>query len=66
MEFVVNRMDPPVPPRAPTGKKITACRLIMTPQGFLSMAAQLQGLVGALTQQGVLKPVSVPPQGKMN
>lgn len=66
LEFVVNRIDAPQPPRSPTGKKITACRLIMTPQGFLSMFGQLQTMVAGLQHQGVLQQVQTPAQAKMN
>jgi hypothetical protein len=29
LEFVVNRLDEPKPPNPPTGKALTACRLIV-------------------------------------
>jgi hypothetical protein len=47
MEFVINRLDEPKPPHAPTGKKYTACRLVM-------MAAAVPHFVKQLNKMMVL------------
>ena len=57
MEFVVNRMDDPKPPAPPTGKKYTACRVVMPLNGFMDMVGKLNGIVQALQKQGVIRPI---------
>lgn len=72
IELVVNRMDDPRPPALPTGKKLTACRLILPINGFLDLANKVQGIMGALMSQGLLQqqspqsPPTRPPPGKPN
>jgi hypothetical protein len=60
MEFVVNRLDDPAPPAAPTGKALTACRLVIPLSGMIDLHAKLGALIGMLQQQGVLKPIVQP------
>ena len=61
MEFVVNRLDDPRPPASPTGKAITACRLVIPISGVMAMLGQLNTLIGTLQAQNVLRPISQPP-----
>jgi len=55
LEFVVNRMDDATPPAPPTGKAMTACRLVLSVPGLVDLQAKLTRLMGALQAQGVLK-----------
>ena len=71
MEFCVNRMNEPKPPNPPTGKKYTACRLVLPPMGLIEMTNKLNGIVAAMEKQGIIKkeviPVVAPiPGGKPN
>lgn len=68
LEFCVNRMNEPKPPKPPTGKKITASRLVMPLPALLQMADQINKVVKALEQQGVIKrtPITMPPTGLPN
>ena len=61
MEFVVNRVDDPKPPAAPTGKSYTACRLVIPLPAALDLHAKLGAMISMLQQQGVLKPIVQPP-----
>jgi hypothetical protein len=61
MEFVVNRVDEPKPGAAPTGKAITACRLVIPGPGLVDLYAKLGALINMLQQQGVIKTVTQPP-----
>ncbi len=61
MEFVVNRMDDPKPPAAPTGRALTACRVVIPLPGMLDMLNKLQAVVAALQAQGALRPITAPP-----
>jgi hypothetical protein len=61
MEFTVNRMDDPNPPAAPTGKALTACRVVMPLPGMLDMIGKLQAIVAQLQAAGVLRQIANPP-----
>ena len=60
LELCVTRMDDPKPPSPPTGKKYTACRLVLPPLAALDLVNKLQQLVAMLEQQGIVKR-NVPP-----
>jgi hypothetical protein len=67
LEFVVNRMDDPKPPAPPTGKAMTACRVVLPLPGMIDLHAKLTQLIGALQAQGVLTSIAqVPHSGKPN
>jgi hypothetical protein len=67
LEFAVNRLDDPKPPAPPTGKAVTACRLVLPIPGMLDLHAKLTQLVNTLQAQGVLKQISqIPQSGKPN
>ncbi|HTV89201.1 MAG TPA: hypothetical protein VME41_09305 [Stellaceae bacterium] len=67
IEFTVNRLDDPQPPSRPTGRALTACRVIIPLTGFLAMTKQLDALVNTLRGQGVLRHMQSPPSdGKPN
>jgi hypothetical protein len=55
MELTINRLDNPQPSGAAVGRKVTACRLITSPAGLLSIAGALNNLIANLQQQGILK-----------
>ena len=55
LELCVTRMDDPAPPNPPTGKKYTACRLVLPPLAALDLVNKLQQLVALLEQQGIVK-----------
>jgi len=67
LEFCVTRMDDPKELQAMTGKKYTACRLVMPPHGLLEMFDKLNAMVSALEKQGLIKrnvsPFVYPPTG---
>ena len=60
LEFTINRLDDPQPPTPPTGKALTACRVIIPLTGFLAMSKQFETLFGTLRAQGVLRQVQNP------
>jgi hypothetical protein len=67
LEFVVNRMDDPKPSAPPTGRALTALRLVLPVPGILDLHAKLTQLIGALQAQGMLTQVPQSPQsGKPN
>jgi hypothetical protein len=62
MEFCVVRMDDPKPNQTKqTGKKYTACRVILPMVGFFDMLNKFQQLASAMEQQGLLKREQVQP-----
>jgi hypothetical protein len=61
MEFVVNRFDDPQAGVAPTGKAITACRVVMPLPGMIDMHAKLSAIIQTLQAQNVLRTVTQPP-----
>ena len=62
MEFCVVRMDDPKPNQnKQTGKKYTACRLVLPMPGFFDMLNKFQQLAAAMEQQGLLKREPAPP-----
>ena len=67
IEFVVNRMDDPKPPAPPTGKAMTACRIVLPLPGMIDLHSKLTQLIGVLQAKGVLKLIAqVPQSGKSN
>src|SRR5262249_2250070 len=66
VELTVNRLDSPQSAGVSTGRKVTACRLITSPSGLLSIAGALNNLIASLQQQGILKIAGTPapPTGK--
>lgn len=61
LEFVINRFDKPKPPAPPTGKKYTACRLVLPAPALIELAAKLNQVLAALQAQGIVKPVAPAP-----
>lgn len=61
LEFVVNRFDRPQQGKPPTGNKVSACRLVLTPQGMLTLVATLNNAIKGLQQQGVIQQIPVGP-----
>jgi len=57
LEFVVNRFDDPQPPKPPTGKKYTACRVVLPIGALPQVLNQLSNIMKVLVQQGVFQPV---------
>lgn len=55
MEFVVNRLDDPKPPLPPTGKKHTACRLVLSAAGLPDFANKIVNLMTQLAAHGVVQ-----------
>ena len=66
IEFVVKRLDPPVPGQPPTGTKHTACRLALPITALPALAGQLGSVMQTLVQEGVMKPMAPTPAGKPN
>jgi hypothetical protein len=61
MEFVVNRVDDPNPPATPTGRAMTACRIVIPITGMIEMLGKLQAIVAQLQAAGVITPITNPP-----
>jgi hypothetical protein len=61
LEFVVNRLDEPKPPRPPSGKKQTAARIVMPIPAFVEMFGKMNGMMQLLMQQGLIQPIPVAP-----
>ena len=57
MEFVVHRFDPPNAKGVPSGRKVTAARLVLPLSGALNLASQLESLIAALSKQGAIREV---------
>jgi len=69
LEFAVNRMEDPQPPAPPTGKALTACRLVLPLPGMADLHVKLGQVLATLQAQGVLRQIQFPqgPQsGKPN
>jgi hypothetical protein len=61
IEFTVNRLDDPQPAVPPTGKALTACRIIIPLTAFLAVSKQFETLVSTLHAKGVLRQIQNPP-----
>jgi hypothetical protein len=61
IEFTISRLDDPQPPALPTGRAITACRIIIPLTGFLAMTKQFEVLINTLHAQGVLRQIQNTP-----
>lgn len=55
IEFRVTRVNPPVPPNPPTAKRYPVCRLVMTPELAVELSNQLNGVIGMMEKQGLVK-----------
>jgi hypothetical protein len=54
LEFAVARFDEPKPSKERSGRKVTACRLVLSPNGLLELSNKLQGMITVLEKRGVL------------
>ncbi len=54
MEFVVNRFDRPTAQGGPTGRRVTAARLVLPLNGAMNLASQLESLMATLRQQDTI------------
>jgi hypothetical protein len=62
MEFLVNRLDDPKPPAAPTGRSLTACRIVIPMPGLLDLVNKLGRMVSTLQAQGgPIRTITNPP-----
>lgn len=66
IEFVVKRLDPPVPGGPQTAQKHTACRLVLPISALPTLTGQLNGFLQGLTQQTIMSPSPMPPTQKPN
>jgi hypothetical protein len=67
LEFTVNWFDEPVPGQQPTGRAISACRLILPLPGLIQLQGQLTALLNTLQAQGVIKQIpQMPTSGTVN
>lgn len=57
IEFCVTRMGEIAPPKPPKAKRYPVCRLVLTPESALQLFNQLQGIISAMQQQGLIKKV---------
>jgi hypothetical protein len=51
MEFVVNRFDRPSRQGTPSGRRVTAARLVLPTHGAANLASQLNSLLATLQEQ---------------
>jgi hypothetical protein len=62
LEFVVNRMDKPKGPQGQaTGKKYTACRVVLPAMQIIEIANKLSGILGAMQAKGIIQVTPVAP-----
>jgi hypothetical protein len=69
LEFTVTRFDDPKPPAAPTGRKCTACRLVLSQEGALDLINKMFTLRDQLIKRGILTAAgnpTTPPQQPLN
>jgi hypothetical protein len=67
MEFAVNRMDDPNGAAAPTGRVMTACRIVIPLAAMMDMLGKLQAMLTQLQAAGVIRPIIPPsPTGRPN
>jgi hypothetical protein len=64
IELCVTRLDKPEPSKPPTGKKYPACRLVLTPQAVIELFRGLNGIMGAMKNEGIIKQIPKPKQTK--
>ncbi len=62
LEFVVNRMDDPKPASLPTGKAMTAMRLVMPLPGLVDLHGKIGQLIESMKAKGVIKQMPMVPQ----
>ena len=55
IELCVTRLDKPEPPNPPTGNNYPACRLVLTPQAVIQLFQGLNGIMGAMEKEGIIK-----------
>jgi hypothetical protein len=63
MEFLVNRMDDLNPSGPPTGRAMTACRIVIPLPGMIDMLGKLQAIMAQLQAANIIRPISSPPTG---
>jgi hypothetical protein len=63
LEFTVTRFDDPKPPAPPSGRKTTACRVILPPSGIIELMNKLEQLKQLLITSGVMTPAGAPAKG---
>ena len=66
LELCVNRLEPHVPPAAPSADQVTAARLVLALPAALELMNRLKQLEGALLASGQLKHIHTIPPGKAN
>jgi len=60
IDFAVTRMDEVMPPKEPTATQLTAVRLALAASAGLQLRDNLDGLLGLLEKQGIVKRMQVP------
>lgn len=60
IELCVTRLDKPDPSKPPMGKKYPACRLVLTPSAVVELFQSLNGIMGAMEREGIIKPNPIP------
>jgi hypothetical protein len=67
MEFVVHRFDAANAQGAPSGRKVTAARLVLPISGAANLASQLEALLLALREEGSINEIMmIQSHGEMN
>ena len=60
LEFGVTRLDEVKPNSPITGRRLTACRLALTPSAAIDLMNRMQQIAAAMAQAGILKPADRP------
>jgi len=55
IELLVSRWDETKPPAAPTGRAVTACRLVLSANGLIDLIDRMDQLRSALESDGLLR-----------
>ena len=64
IELCVTRLDKPDPTNPPAGKRYPVCRLALTPQAVIQLFQGLNGIMGAMEKEGIIKTNLKPKQNE--
>jgi len=60
LEFAVTRYDDVKPNSPVSGRRYTACRLVLSPSAAVELMNRMQQIAAAMSQAGILKPAEKP------
>jgi hypothetical protein len=59
IEFSVTRLEAPIPPNIQPAKRYPSCRLVLSINAGMALAAQLQAILSELERQGMIQKIPV-------